>query len=174
PITEFCDRNKLPPRDRLALFVQVCQAVQHAHQKGVIHRDLKPSNVLVTVVDGAPVPKVIDFGVAKAVGQQLTEKTVYTRFAQIIGTPLYMSPEQAEMSGVDVDTRSDVYALGVLLYELLTGTTPFDRDRFRKAAFDEIRRIIREEEPPRPSTRLTALRDTLTAVSANRQTDPGR
>jgi serine/threonine protein kinase len=174
PITEFCDQNKLSPRGRLSLFVPVCQAVQHAHQKGVIHRDLKPSNVLVTVIDGVPVPKVIDFGVAKAVGQALTEKTIYTRFAQMIGTPLYMSPEQAQMSGVDVDTRSDIYTLGVLLYELLTGTTPFDRDRFHKAAFDEIRRIIREEEPPRPSTRLTSLGATLTAVSASRGTDPAR
>jgi serine/threonine protein kinase/WD40 repeat protein len=174
PITEFCDANKLSPRDRLALFVQVCHAVQHAHQKGVIHRDLKPSNVLVTSHDGVPVPKVIDFGVAKAVGQSLTEKTIYTRFTQMIGTPLYMSPEQAEMSGLDVDTRADVYALGVLLYELLTGTTPFDRDRFRQAAFDEIRRIIREEEPPRPSTRLSSLGATLQAVSASRGTDPSR
>jgi len=174
PITDYCDTHKLAPKDRLVLFVQVCQAVQHAHQKGVIHRDIKPSNVLVTTIDGKPVPKVIDFGVAKAVGQSLTEKTVYTRFAQILGTPLYMSPEQAEMSGVDVDTRADVYALGVLLYELLTGTTPFDRDRFRKAAFDEIRRIIREEDPPRPSTRLSSLGPTLTDVSAQRGTDPGK
>jgi serine/threonine protein kinase/tetratricopeptide (TPR) repeat protein len=174
PITDYCDGQKLPPRERLALFVQVCQAVQHAHQKGVIHRDLKPSNVLVTVIDGRAVPKVIDFGVAKALGQSLTDKTVYTRFAQMIGTPLYMSPEQAELSGVDVDTRADVYALGVLLYELLTGTTPFDRDRFRKAAFDEIRRIIREEEPPRPSTRLSSLGQTLSAVSASRGTDPAK
>jgi serine/threonine protein kinase len=174
PITEYCDAGNLIPRARIELFVQVCQAVQHAHQKGVIHRDLKPSNVLVTTIDGAPVPKVIDFGVAKAVGQSLTEKTVYTRFAQMVGTPLYMSPEQAEMSGVDVDTRTDVYSLGVLLYELLTGTTPFDGDRFRKAAFDEIRRIIKEEEPPRPSTRLTSLGATLSAVSARRGTEPGR
>ena len=174
PITDYCDAHKLPPEDRLALFAQVCQAVQHAHQKGVIHRDIKPSNVLVTVIDGKPVPKVIDFGVAKAVGQSLTDKTIYTRFAQILGTPLYMSPEQAEMSGVDVDTRADVYALGVLLYELLTGTTPFDRDRFRRAAFDEIRRIIREEDPPRPSTRLSSLGPTLTDVSAQRGSDPGK
>jgi serine/threonine protein kinase/WD40 repeat protein len=173
-ITDYCDSQRLPPKERLALLVQVCQAVQHAHQKGVIHRDIKPSNVLVTMIDGKPVPKVIDFGVAKAVGQSLTDKTVYTRFAQILGTPLYMSPEQAEMSGVDVDTRTDVYALGVLLYELLTGTTPFDRDRFRRAAFDEIRRIIREEDPPRPSTRLSSLGQTLTDVSAQRGTDPGR
>ncbi len=172
PITDYCDQNRLAPRERLALFVQVCQAVQHAHQKGIIHRDIKPGNVLVTSHDGVPVVKVIDFGVAKALGQSLTEKTIYTRFAQMIGTPLYMSPEQAEMSGLDVDTRADVYALGVLLYELLTGTTPFDKDRFRKAAFDEIRRIIREEEPPRPSTRLSTLGATLAAVSANRKIDP--
>ncbi|WP_165073773.1 serine/threonine-protein kinase [Paludisphaera rhizosphaerae] len=174
PITEYCDENNLTTRERLGLFIQVCQAVQHAHQKGVIHRDLKPSNILVAPHDGVPVVKVIDFGVAKALGQQLTEKTVYTRFAQMIGTPLYMSPEQAEVNQLDVDTRSDVYSLGVLLYELLTGTTPFDRGRFQRAAFDEIRRIIREEEPPRPSTRLTSLGDTLSAVSARRGTDPAR
>src|SRR5262249_28103489 len=133
PVTHFCDQNRLTPRQRLELFVHVCQAVQHAHQKGGIHRDIKPSNVLVTLHDGGPVAKVIDFGVAKAVGQQLTDKTVYTRFTQMVGTPLYMSPEQAQMSGLDIDTRTDVYALGVLLYELLTGTTPFDGERLRTA-----------------------------------------
>jgi serine/threonine protein kinase/Tfp pilus assembly protein PilF len=172
PITEYCDRNRLPIVDRLELFAQVCQAVQHAHQKGVIHRDLKPSNVLVTLIDGAAVPKVIDFGVAKAMGQQLTEKTLFTGFAQLIGTPLYMSPEQAEFSGVDVDTRSDIYALGVLLYELLTGTTPFNQETFRTAAYDEIRRIIREEEPPKPSTRISTLEAKAATVSANRKSDP--
>jgi serine/threonine protein kinase len=172
PITDYCDREKLSIADRLELLVLVCQAVQHAHQKGVIHRDLKPSNVLITLHDGVPVPKVIDFGIAKATGQQLTERTLFTGFAQLIGTPLYMSPEQAELSGLDIDTRSDIYSLGVLLYELLTGTTPFDRETFRKATFDEIRRIIREQEPPKPSTRLSARGATLTAVSGNRGSDP--
>jgi serine/threonine protein kinase len=172
PVTEYCDRNHMAVADRLELFTQVCQAVQHAHQKGIIHRDLKPSNVLVTQIDGAAVPKVIDFGVAKAMGQQLTERTLVTGFAQLVGTPLYMSPEQAEFSGVDVDTRSDIYSLGVLLYELLTGTTPFDAATFRAAAYDEIRRIIREVEPPRPSTRLSSLEATATTISANRQSDP--
>ena len=174
PITDYCDDNHLTPRQRLGLFVQVCQAVQHAHQKGVIHRDLKPSNVLVTMHDGVPVPKVIDFGVAKATGQQLTERTLFTNFAQLVGTPLYMSPEQAELSGLDVDTRADIYSLGVLLYELLTGTTPFDPERLKKAAFDEVRRIIREEEPPKPSTRLSTMGEAATAVSARRKTDPRR
>src|SRR5262249_40663811 len=131
PVTEYCDRNHLSVRARLELFVQVCQALQHAHTKGIIHRDIKPSNVLVTEHDGKPVAKVIDFGVAKAVGAHLTDKTIYTRFMQLIGTPLYMSPEQAGKSGQDIDTRSDIYSLGVLLYELLTSTTPFDRERFR-------------------------------------------
>jgi serine/threonine protein kinase/Flp pilus assembly protein TadD len=172
PITEYCDDNRLTPRERLELFRDVCGAVQHAHQKGIIHRDIKPSNVLVVSHDGTPVVKVIDFGVAKAVGQQLTDKTVYTQFAQFIGTPLYMSPEQAGQSGIDVDTRTDIYALGVLLYELLTGTTPFDKDRLREAGYDEIRRLIREEEPPKPSTRISTLGQAGSTVSAQRQSDP--
>src|SRR5205807_7562868 len=172
PITEFCDQNRLPVRERLELFVSVCQAVQHAHQKGIIHRDLKPSNVLVTLHDATPVVKVIDFGIAKALGQSLTDKTLFTGFAQMIGTPLYMSPEQAGMSGLDIDTRSDLYSLGVLLYELLTGSTPFDKERMRAASFDEIRRIIREEEPAKPSTRISTLGQAAATVSANRRSDP--
>jgi serine/threonine protein kinase len=148
--------------------------VQHAHQKGIIHRDLKPSNVLVTLQDGAPLAKVIDFGIAKALGQQLTDKTLFTGFAQIIGTPLYMSPEQAALSNVDVDTRSDVYSLGVLLYELLTGTTPFTKERLQQAGYDEMRRIIREEEPPRPSLRISTLGQAANTVSSQRKSDPKR
>jgi tetratricopeptide (TPR) repeat protein/serine/threonine protein kinase len=174
PITQFCDQNQLPVRARLELLVHVCQAVQHAHQKGIIHRDLKPSNVLVLSQDGTPVVKVIDFGVAKAIGQQLTDKTIYTHCSQLVGTPLYMSPEQAGQSGVDVDTRSDIYALGVLLYELLTGATPFDQERLKTVGLDEICRIIREEEPPRPSTRISTLGRAEAMVSANRQSDPKR
>jgi serine/threonine protein kinase/Flp pilus assembly protein TadD len=174
PITQFCDENHLTPRERLELFVAVCQAVQHAHHKGIIHRDVKPSNVLVTSHDGTPVVKVIDFGVAKAIGQQLTDKTVYTGFSQMLGTPLYMSPEQAGMSGLDIDTRTDIYALGVLLYELLTGTTPFDKERLKGASYDEMRRIIREAEPPKPSTRVSTLGQAASTVSVNRQSDPRR
>ncbi len=172
-VTEYCDRHRLPTRGRLDLFLQVCRAVQHAHQKGVIHRDIKPSNILVASHDGTPVVKVIDFGVAKAVGEPLTDKTVYTHLAQLVGTPLYMSPEQAGRSSLDVDTRTDVYALGVLLYELLTGTTPFDGERFRAAMYDEIRRIIREEDPPRPSIRVSTLGPAAVTVTANRASDPG-
>jgi serine/threonine protein kinase/tetratricopeptide (TPR) repeat protein len=174
PITEYCDEHRLTPRERLGLFVDVCQAVQHAHQKGVIHRDLKPANVLVASHDGTPVAKVIDFGIAKAVGEPLTDKTVYTTFMQLIGTPLYMSPEQAGQSDLDIDTRTDIYALGVLLYELLTGTTPFDWERLRDVGYDEIRRIIREEDPPKPSARVSTLAQAATTVWDNRRSDPKR
>jgi len=153
-ITEYCDENNLSTKERLALFVQVCNAVQHAHQKGIIHRDIKPSNVMVTHHDGKPVPKVIDFGIAKATNQRLTEKTLFTRYAHIIGTPAYMSPEQAELSDLDIDTRTDIYSLGVLLYELLTGTTPFSEEELRKAGYIEMQRVIREQEPVKPSTRI--------------------
>ena len=155
PLTKYCDEEKLDTQDRLKLFQTICAAIQHAHQKGVIHRDIKPSNVLITLHDGEPVPKVIDFGVAKAINQQLTEKTMFTCFGQMIGTPQYMSPEQAEMSGLDIDTRSDIYSLGVLLYELLTGSTPIQPERLRETGFAEMQRMIREEEPPKPSLRLS-------------------
>jgi serine/threonine protein kinase len=173
PISDYCDQNQLTPRERLELFVTICHAIQHAHQKGIIHRDVNPTNVLVTSHDGKPVAKVMDFGVAKATHQHLTERTIYTQFAQMIGTPLYMSPEQAEMSGLDIDTRSDIYSLGVLLYELLTGSTPLEKKRFATAAYDEIRRLIREQEPPRPSQRLSPS-DTLPSVAASRKTEPAR
>jgi serine/threonine protein kinase/Tfp pilus assembly protein PilF len=174
PITQFCDENKLTADERLDLLVQVCQAVQHAHQKGIIHRDIKPSNVLVTMHDDRPVPKVIDFGIAKATNARLTERTLFTEFRQFIGTPQYTSPEQAQMSGLDVDTRSDIYSLGVLLYELLTGTTPFDPAELRSAGYDQMQRMIREVEPPKPSTRLNTLGETLTSVASLRSTDPRR
>src|SRR5262245_58355090 len=176
PITDYCDQNNLPVHERLELFVTVCHAVQHAHQKDIIHRDIKPSNVLVTLHDGHPIPKVIDFGVAKAIGSAcggLTDKTLFTQIAQMVGTPLYMSPEQAELTGLDIDTRGDIYSLGVMLYELLTGTTPFERDRLKQAALDEIRRMIREEDPPSPSARLSSTAgETRTAVAAHRRVDP--
>ena len=173
PITTFCDRQQLTIHERLELFVAVCQAVQHAHQKGVIHRDLKPGNLLVEVHDDRPVPKIIDFGVAKAMGQQRTNESLHTRFDQMVGTPLYMSPEQAGQSSLDIDTRSDIYSLGVVLYELLTGHTPFESETLRSVGFDELRRIIREADPPRPSARVSTLQAAdLSTISACRQTEP--
>jgi len=174
-ITDYCDQNNLSTNERLELFIQVCQAIQHAHQKGIIHRDIKPSNILVTHHDHVAVPKVIDFGIAKATIGQLTDKTVFTAFTQFVGTPAYMSPEQAQMSGLDIDTRADIYSLGVLLYELLTGNTPFDAKELLAAGMDEMRRKIREDEPAKPSTRLsTMLAMDLTAVAKNRHVEPPR
>ena len=174
PITKYCDDNHLTPRERLELFVPVCHAIQHAHQKGIIHRDVKPSNVMVTLYDGKPVPKVIDFGVAKATEQKLTERTLFTNYGTMVGTLEYMSPEQAELSALGVDTRSDIYSLGVLLYELLTGSTPLSRKRVKEAALAEILRIIKEEEPPKPSTRLSDSGDALASISANRHMEPAK
>ena len=172
-ITDYCDQNNLSTEQRLDLFVQICHAIQHAHQKGIIHRDIKPSNILVMLADDVPVPKVIDFGIAKAIGERLTDKTVYTRFEQFIGTPAYTSPEQAGLSGLDVDTRSDIYALGVLLYELLTGRTPFEPEALAQAGLEEVIRCIREDEPPKPSTRLMRLElKEQTTTAQRRATEP--
>ncbi len=172
-ITEYCDQNQLDTRKRLDLFIQICQAIQHAHQKGIIHRDIKPSNIMVTQHDGVPVPKVIDFGIAKATAAPLTDKTLFTAYEQIIGTPAYMSPEQAEMSGLDIDTRSDIYSLGVLLYELLTGRTPFDPKKLLQHGLDQMRRTLREQEPQRPSTMVTTMHGTeLTDMAAHRHAEP--
>ena len=175
PITDYCDTNKLSTQERLELFMQVCHAVQHAHQKGIIHRDLKPNNILVTVSDDRPLPKVIDFGVAKATQMRLTEKTMFTRLNLCVGTPTYMSPEQAGLGSLDVDTRSDIYSLGILLYELLTGRTPFDPEKILAAGYDAVMRFIREEEPPKPSTRLSALKpEELTVVAEKHHADPAK
>src|SRR5262245_32550811 len=173
PITRYCDDHRLTPRQRLELFVQACQAVQHAHQKGIIHRDLKPSNVLVAPYDGRPVVKVIDFGVAKAAGQPLTDKTLFTEFGAVVGTPEYMSPEQAELNNQDIDTRSDIYSLGVLLYELLTGGPPFSRTDLERAGMLEMLRVIREQEPSKPSTKLGTA-EGLPTLAANRGTEPAK
>jgi serine/threonine protein kinase/tetratricopeptide (TPR) repeat protein len=172
-ITDYCDSNQLPTQDRLKLFIEVCRAIQHAHQKGIIHRDIKPSNILVTQHDGVPVPKVIDFGIAKATQLKLTDKTVFTQFRLFLGTPAYVSPEQAETSGLDIDTRSDIYSLGVLLYELLTGRTPFDTQELLKAGLEAMQNVIRERQPLRPSTRLCGMgRDELTTTAKRRAADP--
>lgn len=174
-ITEYCDQNKLTTEERLKLFIQVCHAIQHAHQKGIIHRDIKPSNILVTLHDGVPVPKVIDFGIAKATQGRLTDQTLFTAFEQFIGTPAYMSPEQAEMSGLDIDTRCDIYALGVLLYELLTGKTPFDAKELLASGLDQMRKTIRERDPERPSTLLsTMVSAELTSMAQHRRSDAPR
>ncbi len=171
PLTKFCDEARLTPRDRLELFVPICQAVQHAHQKGIVHRDLKPANILVTIIDGKPIPKVIDFGIAKATAGKLTDDSMSTQFGAVIGTLEYMSPEQAGFSGIDIDTRADLYSLGVILYELLTGLRPIDASRLKKAALTEMIRIIREDEPSKPSTRLSTD-ESRASMAALRQTEP--
>ena len=171
PFTRYCDNARLSVAQRFALFVPICQAVQHAHQKGIVHRDLKPSNILVCLYDGVAVPKVIDFGLAKAMHQPLTEHTLHTAHGVMMGTPLYMSPEQAEFNNLDVDTRTDIYALGVILYELLTGTTPLEKQRFHEAAWHEMLRLIKEEEPPRPSARLSSS-GSLPSLAAQRRLEP--
>ncbi|MBX9735388.1 MAG: serine/threonine protein kinase, partial [Phycisphaerales bacterium] len=177
PITAYCEENRLSPRERIELMIPVCQAIQHAHQKGIIHRDIKPSNVLVTIMDGKAVPKVIDFGIAKAIAgaSTLTDKTVYTAFRQFIGTPAYMSPEQVLQSGVDVDTRSDVYALGVLMYELLSGSLPFDTDLLLKEGLERMQQVVREQDPPKPSTRVMTMdAGKRTSIAAARRLQPDK
>lgn len=171
PFTEYCDQARLSLRERLELFIPVCQAIQHAHQKGIVHRDLKPSNILICLYDGQPVPKVIDFGLAKALHHSLTDRSIYTAHGMMVGTPIYMSPEQAEFNNLDIDTRTDIYSLGVVLYELLTGTTPLERQQFHEAAFDEVLRIIREVEPARPSLRLSGS-ESLPSIAAQRRIEP--
>ncbi len=172
PVTQYCDTNRLTTGERLEIFTQICDGVQHAHHKGVIHRDIKPSNVLVKIQDSKPVPKIIDFGVAKAIAQRLTEQSVFTAIGEFIGTPEYMSPEQAEMTELDIDTRTDVYSLGVVLYEMLVGAQPFDAKELRQAGFSEMRRRIREDEPPRPSVRLSGLGEKSTTAAENRRIEP--